>query len=236
MPLSSQKPKSAALPQGFTYLSEIDPRIHQSPRYAMDDNFLGRPIPSYNTPTIILTEKAAEALSRAQAFVHKDGFDIVVYDAYRPQTAVDAFALWATDLNDLSMKEYYYPRIDKSNVHELGYIAKRSQHSRGSAIDLTLIRSGHHVKDSVPVKRIMTDGTPFTFLDDGTVDMGAHFDLFDEASWHDSPLIEAEHLYWRNYLRHVMVSSGFEPYSKEWWHYALKQEPYPETYFNFPIA
>lgn len=232
--LSLKKPTPAPIPDGFAYLREIDDRICQSVRYAMNDNFMGRPFFDY-APTIIMTEAAALSLRKVQDFVSKDGFDLVVYDAYRPQTTVDTFTPWANDMDDQSMKDCYYPRIDKSEVHALGYIAKRSQHSRGSAVDLTLIRMGDVIKESVPIKRTLTDGTSFTFLDDGTVDMGAHFDLFDEASWHDSPLIQPEYLHWRNYLKHAMVSCGFEPYSKEWWHYSLKNEPYPETYFDFPI-
>ena len=224
------------LPDGFCYITDIHKDIRTSVRYAGSDNFIGQPFIKYEKPVIILTEEAAQTLSLIQDRVSRDGFDLVIYDSYRPQSTVDSFAVWAENVDDQQMKEHYYPRINKADVHTLGYIAKRSTHSRGSTVDLTLIEKEKTLMPSNPVKRTLTDGFEFTFLDDGTLDMGAHFDLFDEASWHDSPLIEEKYSKWRNYLRDVMVMYNFKPYSKEWWHYTLELEPFPETYFDFSVA
>lgn len=196
---------------------------------------MGRPFVGYIDPVIILTKEAAQALRRAQNYVRNDGFDLVIYDAYRPQSTVNSFTPWANDDDDQAMKTLYYPRILKSEVHARGYIAKRSQHSRGSALDLTLIEKDKSMHTSIQQKRTLSDGTEFIFLEDGTVDMGTHFDLFDEASQHDSPLINKECAARRNYLRTAMEGCGFEPYVNEWWHYSLRNEPYPDTYFDFPV-
>lgn len=232
-PFPSQNHK---LPEGFCYITDIHKDIRTSVRYAGSDNFIGEPFVKYQKPVIIISEEAAHMLSLIQDRVSKDGFDLVIYDAYRPQATVDSFRRWAENIADQRMKEQYYPRIDKAKVHELGYIARRSTHSRGSTVDLTIIQKDKALKASEPIKRKLADGFEFTFLDDGTVDMGSHFDLFDEASWHDSPLVGAEYSKWRNYLRDVMVNYNFEPYSKEWWHYTLAHEPFAETYFDFDIA
>jgi D-alanyl-D-alanine dipeptidase len=134
------------------------------------------------------------------------------------------------------MKEFYYPHIEKTQAFDLGYIAKRSQHTRGAAVDLTLIRKDQAIKASIVNKRSFQNGAHFIFLDDGTLDMFSHFDVFDDASHHDTTLIPDEYLKWRDYLRNAMVSANFNPYTKEWWHYSVQNEPFPETYFNFAIA
>jgi len=224
------------LPKGFLYLHEALPQIRTSARYATTDNFVGRPVPGYNAPYVVVTEELAAGLAIAQEKVNKDGFDLVVYDSYRPQMAVDSWVEWALDLNDQRMKEFYYPHIEKAQAFDLGYIAKRSQHTRGAAVDLTLIRKDHAIKASTPIKRTLKNGTHFIFLDDGTLDMFSHFDVFDDASHHETTLIPDEYLKWRNYLRNVMVSAKFNPYKKEWWHYGVQNEPFPETYFNFAVA
>ena len=223
------------LPEGFVYVHDVLHSARISPRYYMDDNFTGRQTPGYNAPVVIITEVVAERLKEAAAIVAKNGFDFVIYDGYRPQRAVDSWGVWANDLSDQLMQETYYPRLDKRDVFGAGYLAKLSQHSRGAAIDLSLIKKENAAKPSVPVKRTLTDGSIVTHLDDGSVDMYTHFDLFDDASHHDTLLIPAEYLQWRNYLREVMVSVGFQPYKNEWWHYSVKDEPFPDTYFDFLV-
>lgn len=223
------------LPEGFVYLDEIDPSIQFSLRYLGGDNFIGKPIEGYLAERVIMTESAAEALCKAQTFFKKDGYSIVVYDSYRPQTAVDHFVRWSQNAADQTMKTLFYPRIDKSDVFGLGYLSKRSGHSRGSTIDLSLIHDNEILKKVIPTPRILKENVEILFLDDGTLDMGSSFDLLDEASYYQNTLIEDIHFNRRTYLKEVMESCNFKPYIKEWWHFTLKDEPFPDTYFDFPI-
>jgi zinc D-Ala-D-Ala dipeptidase len=226
--------------RGFVYFHEVDPTIRISLRYAGKENFIGKPIAGYKKPVCILTKQAAYALKKVQEEIQKDGYALVVYDAYRPQKAVNAFIEWAQDPHDQSKKPYYYPRVDKSHVFQLGYIAKKSGHSRGSTVDLTIIRVGNEVHDIKEKKRVLKDGYTITFLDDGTVDMGSSFDLFDEASHPESILIEESHAAMRRYLQKIMEKHGFTISSTEWWHFTLRDEPFPAhketSYFDFDIG
>lgn len=226
--------------KGFVYLHEVDPTIQTSVRYATAHNFVGMPVDGYKKPVIIMTRQAAQALKAVQAEVNNDGYSLVVYDAYRPQRAVDHFMRWADEVKDQSKKLQYYPRVNKADVFELGYVAKRSGHSRGSTVDLTLIKKDAQVHDVVESTRNLLDGFTVTFLDDGTVDMGSSFDLFDVASHFENDLIAPEYKALRTYLKSVMEKHGFVPYAEEWWHFTLKNEPYPaahgaSSYFDFVI-
>jgi D-alanyl-D-alanine dipeptidase len=222
----------ANLPEGFVYLDQVDSSILQNMAYATVNNFIGQKIDGYLSNRAIITASAAQALSLVQQDLLKDGFCIVVYDAYRPQKAVNHFISWSKDEADLAMKAHYYPHIDKKDLFDLGYIAKKSSHSRGSAVDISLIRAGEDLVIQ-PEERKFLDGRSFTYIGDGTLDMQSHFDLFDEGSWHDSPLVGQEASKNRNYLREKMQMRGFKPYDKEWWHYELSNEPFPDTYFDF---
>ncbi|EKD23410.1 MAG: hypothetical protein ACD_82C00057G0001, partial [uncultured bacterium] len=162
-----------------------------------------------------------------QQEVKKDGYCLVVYDAYRPQMAVDHFVRWSKDVENQKKKNQYYPRVNKADAFELGYIARRSGHSRGATVDVTIIKDGQKLHRIIEKKRKLLDGFEIKFLDDGTVDMGSSFDLFDIASHFENSLIEEEYKKNRIYLRNVMEKFGFEPYSKEWWHFTFKPEPYP---------
>lgn len=224
------------LPNGFVYLDEIDPSIQFSLRYYSHDNFVGKPIDGYLAERIIMTENAAEGLSKAQAIFRKEGYSIVVYDSYRPQTAVNHFVRWSEDTADQTMKALFYPRIDKCDVFDLGYLSKRSGHSRGSTIDLSLLHESTKLKKVTPTPRILNENVEILFLDDGTLDMGSSFDLLDEASHYQNNLIDKIHFDRRTYLKDVMESCNFKPYTKEWWHFTLKDEPFPETYFDFSIT
>ena len=182
-------------------------------RYAGSDNFVGRPIAGYEAPRCLLTPQAARALARVQASLAPDGLGLKVFDCYRPRQAVADFAAWARDPADTRMKAAYYPRTDKADLFRLGYIAERSSHSRGSTVDLTLIR-----------------------LDGGTeLDMGTPFDLFDPASATDFPGVSSVQAHNRHRLRDAMIRAGFAPYAQEWWHFTLKGEPYPDTAFDRPV-
>jgi D-alanyl-D-alanine dipeptidase len=185
----------------------------------------------------IITEAAGLALKQAQELAKEKGYELVVYDSYRPQKSVDHFVRWSEDQNDLQRKkDHYYPRTNKEEAFDLGYIARKSGHTRGSTIDLTIIPIGKRVLNPlVPRERILNDNSMILFLDDGTVDMGSSFDLFDEASHTNSTLIDENHQQMRMMFKGIMEQAGFVNYPKEWWHYTLKNEPFPETYFNFDV-
>jgi D-alanyl-D-alanine dipeptidase len=231
---------SEACAKGFVYLHEVDPTILVSLRYNTSENFVAKPVKGYKKAVVIMTKQAALALKEVQEEVKKDGYSLVVYDAYRPQQAVDNFISWSEDIHDQSKKKQYYPRVDKSRVFELGYVAQRSGHSRGSTVDLTLIKLGNSLHPVQETKRALFDGFTITFLDDGTVDMGSSFDLFDIASHVENKVISEPFKSRRAYLKKIMEKHGFKNYSDEWWHFTLKNEPYPadrdDSYFNFEVA
>jgi len=233
-----------AIPQeardkGFVYLHEIDPTILTSLRYHSNENFMGTPVDGYKKSVVIVTKQAADALKKAHDEFKKDGYRLVVYDAYRPQRAVDHFIRWSNDVKDQIKKSDYYPRVNKADVFELGYVAKRSGHSRGSTIDLTLIKEGQELYAIEVTKRTLLDGYIITFLDDGTVDMGSSFDLFDVASHFENNLIAEEFKKMRMYLKNIMEKHGFKSITDEWWHFTLKNEPFPankdDSYFDFEV-
>lgn len=202
-----------SLPVGFVYVTDVIPTAQLEIRYFSEDNFVGTVIDEYEGPKAILTVEAAQALKKAADALEEQGYYIKIFDAYRPQRAVDHFVRWSKDLEDTKMKEKYYPDLDKSVLFQLGYIAEKSGHSRGSTVDLTLVE--------------ISTGKE--------VDMGSGFDFFGEISHHGTHLITAEQENNRNILRDAMVNAGFEVYPEEWWHYTLKNEPYPDTYFDFPV-
>ncbi len=223
------------LPKDFIYLKDIDPTIIENLRYFSNENFIGRKIDGYKANRVILTYKAAIALVKVQQELLKEGYSLVIYDAYRPQRAVNVFMKWSKDSDDQIAKEKYYPDINKADVFKLGYVAEKSGHSRGSTIDLSIIKIGDSLKPITLQKRQLKNGSIIPFLDDGTVDMCSSFDLFGEASHHDNNLIETECLDRRNHLRGIMKKNGFNDYQEEWWHYTLKDEPFPDTYFDFVV-
>ena len=225
--------------KGFIYLSEVDPTILVSLRYCTDENFVGKMVDGYKKPVVILMRQAAEALKKVQEAVKKDGYCLVVYDAYRPQQAVNNFVRWSADSADISKKNQYYPRVAKDQVFDLGYVRKRSGHSRGSRIDLTIIKDGESLHGIEEKDRKLLDGYTIKFLDDGTVDMGSSFDLFDLASHSQTNLIEKKFQDRRNYLKSIMEQHGFKCYYYEWWHFNLRNEHFPadkdENYFDFLV-
>jgi D-alanyl-D-alanine dipeptidase len=225
----------ASLPKGFVYLEDVDPSILQNLKYATCENFIGTPIEGYKRNKVILTRKAAYALKKAQTIFRKKGFSLVIYDAYRPQKAVNHFKRWGLDANHLTMKEWFYPHLDKEDVFRLGFIAQNhSTHSRGSTVDLTLIADSHKLHPIKPQKRLLGHEETL-FLDDGTLDMGSSFDYFGEASYSVSSVISQKAKNNRAFLNEVMSQVGFENYPKEWWHFTLKKEPFPTTYFDFDV-
>ena len=199
---------------GFVLLSDIVPSIVQEIRYFSTFNFIGDRIDGYEEPCALLTKDAARALKAVSNEMLVQGYRLKIFDAYRPVNAVKHFILWGIEDEDIRMKPYFYPEIDKQDTFALGYIAKQSSHSRGSAIDLTLL-------DMATGKEL---------------DMGSPFDMFSERSHPDYRGITDEQYENRMILQKSMVRNGFVPYECEWWHFMLKDEPIPDTYFNFPVA
>ena len=197
----------------FVLLSDVIPDILLDIRYYSSFNFVGERIDGYELPLAFITKKTAIALKNVSEQIRKQGLRFKIYDAYRPQKAVDHFLRWASDINDIRMKESFYPEVDKKDLFEAGYIAARSAHSRGSTVDLTL------------------------FSDQGyDLDMGSAFDYFGEISHPDYQDISEKQHENRMLLRDLMVKNGFIPYEKEWWHFTLADEPFPDTYFDFSIS
>jgi D-alanyl-D-alanine dipeptidase len=228
---------SDSLPSGFVYLHDIIPDIQVSLRYASEENFMGCIVNGYFSNVSIITKAAALGLQQAQELAKENGYELVIYDSYRPQKSVDHFIKWSDDPNDSqTKKDHYYPRTNKADAFNLGYIARKSGHTRGSTIDLTIIPIGKRVLNPlIPIKRILNDNSTILFLDDGTIDMGSSFDLFDEVSYTNSTLINKNHQQMRILFKNIMEKVGFINYPKEWWHYTLKNEPFPDTYFDFDI-
>ena len=199
---------------GFVVLSDVVPDIIQEIRYYSTYNFVGDRINGYEEPCALMTKEAAAALKEVADELRAKGYRLKVFDAYRPQPAVDNFVEWAKNLNDTRMKKYFYPELTKDVLFPQGYIDEKSGHSRGSTIDLTL----------------------FDMNTGKEVDMGGTFDYFGERSHPDfKGDLTKNQLANRKILRDAMLRHGFKPLETEWWHFTLKNEPYPDTYFTFPV-
>ena len=209
-----QKSDLAYDSSGFVVLADYVPHIVQEIRYYSTYNFIGERIDGYEEPCALLTKEAARALKAVSNEMIVRGYRLKVFDAYRPACAVKHFVLWGIEDQDIRMKPYFYPDLQKQELFEKGYIAKKASHSRGSTVDLTLLD--------------MSTG--------GELDMGSPFDLFSVVSHPDYKGITEQQYENRMMLQRVMVRSGFEPIDCEWWHFTLKDEPYPDTYFEFPVS
>ncbi len=201
-------------PSGFVLLADYVPGIVQEIRYYSTFNFVGDRIDGYEEPVALLTLEAARALKAVANELNVQGYRLKVFDAYRPAGAVRHFVLWGVEDLDLRMKPFFYPELEKQELFRRGYIASQSSHSRGSAVDLTLLdmRTGKEV------------------------DMGSPFDLFSEVSHPDSRAVTEEQYENRMFLQNAMVRNGFRPIDCEWWHFSLAEEPYPDVYFEFPVS
>ena len=198
----------------FVFVDDLVAGVRWDAKYATWDNFTGKPVDGYSANRIVGTRALCAALERAQKEAASAGFGLLLWDGYRPQRAVDCFVRWSERPEDGRTKRRHYPNIDRADMFRNGYVAARSGHSRGSTVDLTLY-----------------------YLDSGELaPMGGGHDLMDPASHHGArgtAPIEARN---RHRLRSIMATSGFAAYDREWWHYGLHDEPYPDTYFDFPIT
>lgn len=207
---------------GFVSITDVVPDAILEIRYYSTYNFIGDRIPGYEEPLAFLTKRAADSLKVVSDELVKAGYRLKIYDAYRPQCAVDYFMEWAKDFDDVRMKQQFYPELEKDVLIPQGFIAEKSGHTRGSTVDLTL----------------------FDINTEKEVDMGCTFDWFGTASYPDLlpgqpagsyPPINEDQYRNRRILREAMLAHGFKPYDCEWWHFTLADEPYPDTYFTFPI-
>ena len=201
-------------PSHFVLLAEFVPSIIQEIRYYSTYNFIGDRIDGYEEPCAVLTKEAARALKSVSNELNVMGYRLKVFDAYRPVIAVKHFVMWGIEDTDIRMKPFFYPDLEKEELFMKGYIATRSSHSRGSTVDLTLLD--------------MKTGKE--------VDMGSPFDMFSEVSHPDYKGITKEQYDNRMLLQSVMMRNGFEPFDTEWWHFTLRDEPFPDTYFEFPVS
>ena len=210
--LAEERP---TLPDGFVYLDQAVPDLVMDLRYITEHNFVGEPIDGYRHGYAVLSAPAADALAKVQAALRPFGLGLKVFDAYRPQRAVDHFVRWGKHLGEQRTKAHYYPGVDKQNLFKEGYIAARSSHSRGSTVDLTLVSRDENGQVH-------------------ELDMGSPFDFFGPISSPHSLQVNAQQRANRMLLHKLMRAHGFTPYAQEWWHFTLENEPWPDTYFDFP--
>ena len=217
----------------FVNLTDVIPDAILEIRYYGTYNFVGSRIDGYLEPTALLTNQAADSLRKVSEDLLKKGYRLKIYDAYRPQMSVDHFVRWSHQSADTLMKRYFYPMLDKPTLFKQDYIMAKSGHTRGSTVDVTL----------------------FDMVTEKEVDMGGTFDWFGVESHPDYcgnpetgeydatavpagailPAITEQQFENRMTLRHAMLSHGFKPLDSEWWHFTLRDEPFPDTYFNFPV-
>ena len=205
------------LPEGFVYVRDVIPDIVLEMRYCSNKNFTGQPVDGYIKPKAILTVKAAESLKKVQDELRQYGLSLKIFDAYRPQQAVNCFIRWVNRPEDQKTKATYYQNEAKENLFKGGYISAKSPHSRGSTVDLTIVaidKTGERPKE---------------------IDMGSPFDYFGKESWGTYTNITAQQRANRLLLKTIMGKYGFDSYPYEWWDFTLKNEPFPNTYFNFPV-
>ena len=201
------------LPEGFVYVKDIIPDLNVQLRYFSTNNFVGDTITGYKSNNLILTKSSVEALKQVQEELQEQNLCLLVYDGYRPQRAVDHFSRWAKDLNDTLQRQEFYPRVNKRHLFRDGYIASRSGHSRGSTLDLTIIDANTNEP----------------------LDMGSAYDFFGKESWVDHPGLTKTQLANRRLLQKIMLKHQFRNYPKEWWHFTLRREPFPESFFDFDV-
>ena len=228
----------SALPKGFVYLRDIDPTIVQDIRYAGSHNFVGRPIRGYLAAECILSASAANALETVQRRLAEKKLSLIVWDCYRPKRAVEDFLRWSKDPTHSEMKAEFYPRTDKEKLFALGYLAKRSAHSRGSTVDLGIVPAAASFAPSAdPLQPLKACTSPKgERFEDGTIDLGTGYDCLDVLAHTSNPLAGGTALHNRQILKFYMQGAGFRSYAKEWWHFELVNEPFNRDGFDFEVS
>lgn len=225
-------------PDAFVEIREFLPDAVMDIRYFTEHNFVGARVDGYEAPKCYLTREAAQALAGVQADLNAFGFGLKIYDCYRPQRAVDHFVRWAKDVEDTATRTEFYPTVDKRNLFRDGYIAERSGHSRGSTVDLSIVELPAAKQPEFVLGRteqkecFLPEGERFP---DNSIDMGTGFDCFHELSHPENPGLDARQRLNRLLLKTLMEKHGFRYYEKEWWHFTLADEPFPNTYFDFVV-
>jgi D-alanyl-D-alanine dipeptidase len=228
----------AELPRGFVYLADVDPGIRQDIRYAGSHNFVGRPVEGYLANECVLTERAAGALKQVHAELAARRLSLIVWDCYRPARAVRDFLAWSKIAQDARMKSEFFPGTDKAQFFALGYLSSRSKHSRGNTVDLGIVPSSSPpppaYDPAAPLKPCTAPkGQRF---EDGTIDLGTGYDCLDPLASTASSNAGREAASNRRLLQALMRRFGFRPYWREWWHFELVDEPFPQQRFDFPIV
>jgi len=227
----------AALPRGFVYLREIDPSIVQDIRYAGSHNFVGRPIRGYLAAECILSRSAANALRAVQKKLAEKNLSLIVWDCYRPTRAVDDFVAWSRDPARSEMKTEFYPRSDKRKLFALGYLARRSAHSRGSTVDLGIVPGTFSsAAPPDPAQPLTACTAPKgERFEDGTIDLGTGYDCLDVLGSAANAVVGETARRNRQMLKSYMRDAGFRPYAREWWHFELANEPFGDG-FDFEVT
>lgn len=220
---------AADLPDGFVHLADVAPTVRQEMRYAGADNFTGARVPGYAAPTCILTRPAADGLARVQVALKPKGYSLIVYDCYRPAKAVAAFVEWTK--SDALGERYFYPEIDKARLIPDGYIADRSGHSRGSTVDLAIVPLA--MPATAPPPR--PERCDISSASSTVIELGTDYDCFSPLSATASTEVSAEAQANRRLLLDAMTAAGFRNLAEEWWHYTLRDEPFPDTYLEFDV-
>jgi len=226
------------IPESFVDIRDVIPDAVMDIRYCTEHNFVGARVDGYEAPKCYLTREAAHALAGVQADLRPFGFGIKIYDGYRPQRAVDHFVRWAEDVNDTATRTEFYPTVDKRYLFRDGYIAERSSHSRGSTVDLTIVELPAATQPAFVLGKTEQKEC-FLPRDerfpDNSIDMGTGFDCFHELSHPENPDLGRDQRLNRLLLKILMEKHGFVYYDKEWWHFTLANEPFPDTYFDFVV-
>ena len=222
------------LPESFVYLKDVAPNIRQDIRYGTRFNFSGDVVPGYDRAECILTERAAEALINVEHHLNQEGLGLKVYDCYRPVSSVKFFRSWVAGSNESRLKHVFYPQVNKRDLSLFGYIASRSAHSRGSTVDVGLVRVGD-AEFATPSDSGACDGPMQSRPLESSLDMGTSFDCFSQKSSFSSRDVSTKAVDNREKLRNVMEEYGFRGYGKEWWHFTLASEPFPNKDFDFPV-
>ena len=223
-------------PSDFINVKKIIPTIQVNMRYNTINNFVGEVIDGYQSNICLLTKEASLSLKKVQNQLLPMGLSLKVYDCYRPQAAVNNFARWAKDIKNTKMKKQYYPKVDKKELFSSGYIAYKSGHSRGSTMDLTIVPLDSKIPKYNPTKKLVSCTSSQKIREiDNSLDFGTGFDCFSQVSHPGYKKLSSQIKANRLLLQKLMVNAGFKALNEEWWHFTLDKEPYPNTYFNFPV-